>query len=59
MSQEAAFRFRMSEAKLRMRSGTRTGAANRQRARRRLISTWLMISLFVVAAIAVYAYSLT
>lgn len=59
MSHEGEFRYRMSEAKRRVRSGTRTGTIYSKKARHRIISTWLLIAGFVVATIAVYVYSLS
>ena len=59
MSHEAEFRYRMSEAKRRVRNGTRTGSGNSEKARDRMASSLLLISGFVAAGIALYLYSLS
>ena len=59
MSQYGEYRYRMSEAKRRVRSGIRAGARDSRRARNRLTGAWVAIACFVIAAIAAYLYSLT
>ena len=55
----AEYKYRMSEAKRRVRNGIRAGTGNSKNARRRLTLTWVLIAGYIAVAIAVYVYSLS
>ena len=57
MDHYAEHKQRMSRVKRRVRSGTRMGRINHKIARRRLISAWVKIGLFVLGMIALYVYA--
>lgn len=60
MNQDSQYQYRMTEAKLRMRRrGSRRLAGSSKRAKKRLIWSLILIFGYVLAAIALYAYSLT
>lgn len=59
MNQDSQYQYRMTEAKLRMRRGSRRLTGSSKRAKKRLIWSLILIFGYVLAAIALYAYSLT
>lgn len=55
---DGEYRYRMSEAKRRVRNGIRAGATYPRKTRRKMISTWLLIAGIIVVMLVVRSCSL-